>query len=172
MTFTFYLIVIILSIIFQNTVGDFLAFFFVGKPDTFLIVAIFFALSDEKYTAVISGFVLGILKDVLSGGILGINALSKTISVFAIGRIQSNYAKKDFLSILILCSIFSIIDKFIITLFFFFIMPSGSITNVFFLETISSAVQNAFLGPLLISFLFKCQTKFVQTRKEINYPKR
>ncbi len=170
MTITFSLITIIFSIFFHNTVADFLAFLFIGKLDTFLIVAIFFALSDEKYTSLIYGFILGILKDVLSGGILGINALSKTISVFAIGKIQSGYAKKDFLSIFILCSIFSISDKLITTLFFYFAMPLDSITNVFLLETISSTVQNAFLGPVLISLLFKCQTKFVQSRKEINYP--
>ena len=97
MTITFTLITIISSIVFHNTVADFLAFFFIGKLDTFLIVAIFFALSNEKYTALITGFILGTLKDVLAGGILGINALTKTISVFAIGRIQSDYAKKRFL---------------------------------------------------------------------------
>ena len=170
MTITFTLITIILSIVFHNTASDFLAFLFIGKLDTFLIVAIFFALSDEKYTALITGFILGTLKDVLAGGILGINALTKTISVFAIGRIQSDYAKKDFLSIFILCSIFSILDKLTITLFFYFVIPSDSITSVFFLETISGTVQNVFLGPVLISFLFKCQTKFVQSRKETNYP--
>ena len=167
MTFTFSLIVIILTIIFQNTVGDFLAFFLGGKLDTFLIVAIFFGMNEEKYTSLISGFTLGILKDILSGGILGINALSKTITTFSVGRIQSNYARKVFLSIF-----FSILDKFITTLAFFFVMPLESITLDFLLGTISGAIQNAFLGPLLISLLFKCQTKFVQRKKEVNYPLR
>jgi len=172
MTFTFSLIVIILTIIFQNTVGDFLAFFLGGKLDTFLIVAIFFGMNEEKYTSLISGFTLGILKDILSGGILGINALSKTITTFSVGRIQSNYARKVFLSIFILCFFFSILDKFITTLAFFFVMPLESITLDFLLGTISGAIQNAFLGPLLISLLFKCQTKFVQRKKEVNYPLR
>ena len=54
-------------------------------PDVILIVVISFGF---QYTLLLGGglsFLLGILQDVLSGGVLGLNALSKTV-VFALTR--------------------------------------------------------------------------------------
>ncbi|MFH1238670.1 MAG: rod shape-determining protein MreD [bacterium] len=80
-------LVILVALILETTVFNYLAIGGV-KPDLLLIVVIYLALNKGALTGEISGFIAGFLQDVFSGGLIGLNALVKTIigNLVSLGR--------------------------------------------------------------------------------------
>jgi len=55
------------------------------KPDLIMIVVVVFSLLKGGKEGTISGFASGLLQDIFSTGLLGINALAKTVIGFTCG---------------------------------------------------------------------------------------
>ncbi|MBI5418303.1 rod shape-determining protein MreD [Candidatus Poribacteria bacterium] len=83
------IIIIIISILLQ---GTFLIWFEIKhvKPDLVLAVVVCVALIDNVEQSTIFGFCAGLVEDILCGGILGLNALTKTIIGFTISQFNKN----------------------------------------------------------------------------------
>jgi len=58
------------------------------KPDLILLVVIVFSLLQGAEEGAISGFASGLLQDIFSSGLLGVNALAKTIVGFICGILR------------------------------------------------------------------------------------
>ena len=58
------------------------------KPDLILIVIVVFSLLKGGKEGAISGFISGLLQDIFSIGLLGINALAKTVIGFICGILK------------------------------------------------------------------------------------
>lgn len=54
-------------------------------PDLLVVLTVFIALREGQFTAQLTGFVLGLLFDVISSDIIGTNALSKMLAGFVAG---------------------------------------------------------------------------------------
>lgn len=80
---------LVLATILQNTLADYLGGFGV-KPDFVLIIVVYIGLFFGAFRGEILGFSGGLLEDILSGGPLGINALTKSIIGFLSGIIKKN----------------------------------------------------------------------------------
>jgi rod shape-determining protein MreD len=59
--------------------------------DLVLIVVIYLSLTSGPTTGVVAGTVAGLVQDALSGGVMGIGALAKTIVGFAAGRLGTQF---------------------------------------------------------------------------------
>jgi rod shape-determining protein MreD len=55
------------------------------KPDLILIILVMFAIRHGRKLASTAGFLTGVLSDFISGGLLGLGALSRTITGYAAG---------------------------------------------------------------------------------------
>lgn len=75
----------IVIIILQSTIVPLLAIYQI-RPDFLLIAVFVFALEVNQIRATITGFLVGVLQDLLtSGGIIGLSALTKSITGFTVG---------------------------------------------------------------------------------------
>lgn len=70
------------------------------KPDLILLVVIVFSLLQGAEEGSISGFASGLLQDIFSSGLLGINALAKTIIGFICGILRAKVFAEHILFII------------------------------------------------------------------------
>jgi rod shape-determining protein MreD len=84
---TFYLILAILFFLFmQIAVADWLSLGPVA-PDFLVLIVVFFSLYRGAMRGSIFGFVVGFLQDLANPGFLGLNAMTKTVLGYAVGKV-------------------------------------------------------------------------------------
>jgi rod shape-determining protein MreD len=83
------LLILAAAITLQTTIGR----FFVGRMtlDLVLVAVVFVALSYGPVAGLLGGTVAGLAQDALSGGVIGIGGLAKTIVGFFAGTIGSQF---------------------------------------------------------------------------------
>ncbi len=65
------------------------------RPDLILIMLVIFALHNGQNAGSTAGFLLGVISDLISGGLLGLGALSKTVTGFVAGRIGDFFHERS-----------------------------------------------------------------------------
>ena len=119
-------------------------------PDIFLIYLVFIALRRGQIEATISGFIIGLLQDIVTTKFFGLAALSKTIAGFTAGyffnenTVEQTLGSYRFILLIALCSI--VHDLVYFTVFF-----QGSEASVFF-STLELTLGTT-LYTCIISFL-------------------
>jgi len=114
----------ILLIVVQVLVSRFLSIAGVS-PDFLLIFLVWLTIREGQFVGETGGFFLGIILDVMSSGIVGAHALSKTAACFLVGffynpeRIEQNIRNWPFLLLTLLGAV---INNFI----YYFLMTRGS----------------------------------------------
>jgi rod shape-determining protein MreD len=114
----------ILLIVVQVLVSRFLSIAGVS-PDFLLIFLVWLTIREGQFVGETGGFFLGIILDVMSSGIVGAHALSKTAACFLVGffynpeRIEQNIRNLPFLLLTLLGAV---INNFI----YYFLMTRGS----------------------------------------------
>ena len=66
------------------------------KPDLFLIMVISYTLIGGIKSGTIAGFVLGLIEDLLSGGFIGVNTMTKSLLGFSTGLIEKHIFHDQF----------------------------------------------------------------------------
>ncbi|MDD2619178.1 MAG: rod shape-determining protein MreD [Syntrophomonadaceae bacterium] len=90
------LILPVLAIFFQSTLFN--SYSIKGTiPDIVLIFVVFYSLLNNSSKGAAYGFLCGLLEDLYMGRFIGINALSKALTAYAIGRLQGNVFKENIL---------------------------------------------------------------------------
>ncbi|RCK77681.1 MAG: Rod shape-determining protein MreD [Ignavibacteriae bacterium] len=79
-----YITVAILLLILQSTFANFITLQGIA-PDFLLIFIVFISLVEGRMNAMIYAFILGIVFDLTTGGVLGLSSLSKVIAAFIAG---------------------------------------------------------------------------------------
>ena len=62
-----------------------------GSVDLVLVVVVFAALTSGRVTGLLTGSIAGLVQDALSGGVIGVSGLSKTIVGFAAGIVGTQF---------------------------------------------------------------------------------
>jgi len=156
-----YGIITILLTIFNFSFISFITIFNV-MPDIFLIFVAWIAIKEGRLFGIFAGFIIGLYLDFVSGDVMGINALSKTV----VGFIAANFHKKDttkqivtewqFIIVVFLCAL---AHNFIYFLFFVNIGNQGYI--LFYLRFgLSSAFYTAFISVFVYLFQLRPKTKY------------
>ena len=131
-------------------------------PDFILIMVISYGLLHGSDEGLIFGVLAGFLMDLLSGGLVGVQALSKMAAGFAAGFMEKNIFKDNLLVPAIAVFIGTLIfESFNILMFVAFN------ANYQFGRTLISAIfplafYNALFAPLLYQFLLKLDHYFEQ----------
>ncbi len=120
------------------------------KPDLILLVVMVFSLLQGAEEGSISGFASGLLQDVFSSGLLGINALAKTIIGFVCGILRAKVFAEHILFIIPVITFIASIGHCI--LIFLVLRAFGTEYNLawsFKKVALPEALYNSLLSPFV-----------------------
>lgn len=133
------------------------------KPDLIMVVVVVFSLLKGEKEGAISGFASGLLQDVFSTGLLGINALAKTVIGFTCGILKE---KIFYEHILFLIPVITFIASFMQSILIFLLLRAFGIECGLAWSLKQIALPEALYSSLLSPFIFLAINKLFQTIKE------
>jgi rod shape-determining protein MreD len=119
-------------------------------PDIPLIVVVLLALRRGPEFGCVSGFLAGLLQDAASGGMLGVQALTKALIGFAIGAVSGRLrVSQPLVQVpgLVLLTVLEGLARFALLKVFHFPAPFGELMTYVVLP---QALYNGFLGAALV----------------------
>ena len=151
------LVIVILQTAFFPRIG------LIIKPDLFLVMVIAYTLVGGIKSGTIAGFVLGLIEDLLSGGFIGVNTMTKALLGFSTGLIEKHIFHDQFFVPSLMTFIGTILNNllymFIIHSFdqrFTMFPPLGKLMALGFL--------NALLAPLIFSAVRRIENHYARLR--------
>ena len=129
------------------------------KPDLILAVVVIFSLLKGEKEGTISGFASGLLQDIFSTGLLGINALVKTVIGFTCGILREKIFHEH---ILFLIPVITFIASFIQSILIFFLLRTFGIEYNLIWSLKQVALPEALYSSLLSPFIFLVINKLFQ----------
>ncbi|MFQ5451412.1 MAG: rod shape-determining protein MreD [Nitrospinaceae bacterium] len=151
----FFVIQILLILVLFSVQTTLLQFFsFAGvTPDLALIFVVFSAIQFRGNLGIGMGFMVGLIQDCLSGGLLGANTLSKSLVAFFFSTLKDKIIVEGFLPIFLFIITASLMDGLIGYLVLVTLLK-GAIPGKFLISTLPVyAVYNALVGPVLFYIL-------------------
>ena len=129
------------------------------KPDLIMVVVVVFSLLKGEKEGAISGFASGLLQDIFSTGLLGINALVKTVIGFTCGILREKIFHEH---ILFLIPVITFIASFIQSILIFFLLRTFGIEYNLIWSLKQVALPEALYSSLLSPFIFLVINKLFQ----------
>lgn len=126
-------------------------------PDFILIILVYYSITRGQLYGTILGAVYGLLVDLISGNLLGLSMLSKTVAGFSAGYFASETKKEtnintyNFSLIVLLCSF---IDTVIFSFFSSFDLQTN-ILSILFEQALLPSLYTAVLSILFIFYPFR-----------------
>jgi len=133
------------------------------KPDLIMVVVIIFSLLKGEKEGAISGFASGLLQDIFSTGLLGINALAKTVVGFICGILKEKIFHEH---ILFLIPVITFVASLIQNILIFFLLRAFGIEYSLAWSLKQVALPEALYSSLLSPFIFLAINKLFQMIKE------
>jgi len=84
-----------------------------GTVDLVLIVVVYFALTSGRVTGMLTGTFAGLVQDALSGAVIGMAGLSKTVVGFAAGVVGTQFIVAHSFSRFVVFMLASLVDQLI-----------------------------------------------------------
>ena len=172
MIILFYIILAILTIVLHTSVADYFSIWIGARPDAILLTTVFLGLHRDRETGLIAGFSLGIVEDVLSGGLLGFNALLKGLIGHYTGGLKPSMTARFVMfqcAVVFFASIFNILFSFLLVRIF---LPDQFLTISYWIDSIKTAGLNVVLAPFVISLMGKMEEKVLPSEAGTSYPER
>lgn len=133
------------------------------KPDLIMVVVVVFSLLRGAKEGTVSGFASGLLQDIFSTGLLGMNALAKTVIGFFCGIIKEKIFREH---ILFIIPVITFIASFIQSILMFLLLRAFGIEYGLAWSLKQVALPEALYSSLLSPFIFLAINKLFQTIKE------
>lgn len=115
-------------------------------PDLVLILVVFFALFNGPVQGAIYGYLCGLLEDLFLGRLIGVNALSKALTAYIIGRLQGNVFKENLLVGVLGVLLATFINSFFVLVLSFAALDGFPLDFDIFKITAFQIVYNLFLA--------------------------
>ena len=131
------------------------------QPDFIMVLLIIFALHRGSVQGAILGFIVGFLQDLANPDMLGLNALIKTLTGFAVGNVGSKTFPDN---AVILFGLFAAaaFSHDVVYLFFFKWPDVGAALLMIVIAALPSALYTALFGTLLHWLLMRYGGKVVK----------
>lgn len=167
----FYCIIAITAIAFDTQVGTYALDWMGARPDAILLAAVFLGLRRDRATGLIGGFVLGLFQDVLSGGLLGLNALLKGLIGYYAGgqRNASAHATLFQCALALLASVINMLSSVVLMKMF---LPDQALPAGYWMEGIRTVGLNVVLAPVFIGLLAMIERKILPSSTGAPYTER
>ena len=133
------------------------------KPDLIMVIVVVFSLLRGEKEGAISGFASGLLQDIFSTGLLGINSLAKTVIGFICGILKEKIFHEHILFLIPVITFIASITKSI--LIFLLLRAFGIEYNLAW-SLKQLALPEALYSSLLSPFIFLAINKLFQLIKE------
>jgi len=133
------------------------------KPDLIMVVVVVFSLLKGEKEGAISGFASGFLQDIFSTGLLGINALAKTVIGFTCGILKEKIFHEH---ILFLIPVITFIASITQSILIFLLLRAFGIEYNLAWSLKQVALPEALYSSLLSPFIFLAINKLLQLTKE------
>jgi rod shape-determining protein MreD len=117
------------------------------KPDFFLLSVLLVAMGRGSFAAVVWGAVAGLVQDVLSGGIIGFNVLTKPALGYGVGLLRS---RLDFLNPntqTLLTFLATLAEGVVLSMMLNAYHPANSFSTSFTTMVVPEALYNAIIIP-------------------------
>ncbi|TDX49012.1 rod shape-determining protein MreD [Orenia marismortui] len=118
-------------------------------PDLLLIIVTFLAINRGKTAGGILGFITGLLQDWFSGGLFGINAISKTIIGYLFGFLKKNIYPKNISVPPLVVAIATIFNQLLIIIFSDYLLSKVSIEAMIKSVVIPLLIYNSILSIII-----------------------
>jgi len=129
------------------------------KPDLIMVVVVVFSLLKGEKEGTISGFASGLLQDIFSTGLLGINALAKTVIGFTCGILKEKIFHEH---ILFMIPVITFIASFMQSILIFLLLRAFGIEYNLAWSLKQVALPEALYSSLLSPFIFLAINKLFQ----------
>lgn len=133
------------------------------KPDLIMVVVVVFSLRKGEKEGTISGFASGLLQDIFSTGLLGINALAKTVIGFTCGILKEKIFHEH---ILFIIPVITFIASFMQSILIFLLLRAFGIEYNLAWSLKKIALPEALYSSLLSPLIFLAINKLFQMIKE------
>ena len=122
------------------------------QPDLVLIVVLYFAITSEEGRGVLIGAGLGLLQDILSGGILGLNFFTKGVIAFLVGGLRNNIVIDNVLSRITIIFFSAVLEGLLCLGIFKVLFHQEAIFVMFSGIVLGRAVYCSVVGVFLMAF--------------------
>ena len=157
---TFYLVMVVLVFLLMQLVAADRMSLGPAAPDFLILVTAFFGLYRGAIAGSIFGFVIGLLQDVFNPGYLGLNALTKTVLGFTMGKAGAKTFPENVAFLFVLLA--SVSWGHDILYLVFFNWPNVGVTfRSIFIAALPSALYTALLGVAVHKILTLLGNKVV-----------
>ena len=161
MTIFLWILLIIISLILQTTLLVPLGFLYGARINLVLLLTIFAGLYGGGIKGAATGFLGGIIGDSLSGSLLGMGALSKTIVGSFSGSLKTKFYHKDIFVQLTVSFLGILIHELIYLCLIFFYRGASPFPSAVVKTIAFTVVINTLLAP----FFFGGIRKILKTRE-------
>ena len=129
-------------------------FSFAGvTPDLALIYVVYCGIHFQGGRGIATGFAVGLVQDCLSGRLLGVNTLSKSVVALFFSALKDKILVEGLLSIFLFIITASMLDGFIFYLLLV-VLFKGEMSGSFLFSSLPVyAIYNGCVGPVLFYFL-------------------
>jgi rod shape-determining protein MreD len=141
------LVVIVVFFLFQAVLSDALTFGKIG-PDFPLLIVAYFAIFRGAFAGSIFGFLIGLFQDLFNPAFLGLNALTKSLVGYALGRAGAQTERDHPLFLLALFGIVALAHDFVYLLIFTH-FQLGRFLVTWVTVALPSAVYTAVVGAII-----------------------
>ena len=128
-------------------------------PDMVLVLVIFYAIFNGANRGTVYGVMCGLLEDLYMGRFIGINAISKGITAYVIGRLQGNVFKENLLIGVIAVIAGTLLNS---SLLFILSLISYAVFNLdksIFMNLIYQGLYNTLIGIPLYIWYYRSSTQ-------------
>lgn len=115
-------------------------------PDIMLIFITFFALLNGPNKGTVYGILCGLLEDLYVGRVIGINALSKGIVAYTVGKLQGNVFKENILVGILMSIIATLINSVLVLLITFISLKFMSFDQQTFTNILYQTIYNSVIA--------------------------
>ena len=129
------------------------------KPDLIMVIVVVFSLLRGEKEGAISGFASGLLQDIFSAGLLGINALTKTVIGFICGILKEKIFHEH---MLFLIPVITFIASITQSILIFLLLRAFGIEHSLAWSLKAVALPEALYSSLLSPFIFLAINKLFQ----------
>lgn len=172
MTIIFFLFVGIGAIVFQTTLSEYFFVWTSARPDAMLLVTLHIAMRRGNETGLLTGFAMGLLQDILAGGLLGANSLSKGLLGHSTGGLVRNFARRNWFFMMTLGFFATAFDIVLWALLSLMFQPEIGISSGYWYASLKTIILNAILAPVFIHLLSGIEDKIVPQSLGVPYPNR
>lgn len=162
-----------MATVIQTTILSPISFFHI-KPELFLILSVYFGLSFGRITGTAAGVFTGILQDIISGGFLGTNSLSKGFGSFICSIVSDRLAGGNVISQFFLIFGFTLVDGLFSQLIGLAAFRNNVPFHYFIPGLLWLGLFNAVVGCFLVHFLNRLEGCLMGkiSKEQGNKPKR